>query len=148
LQKILKMKNKTYLVQPILDEAQNSNPTILRILLNEQFTRIDFGYAAPWIYVKGGWIDIAPNTFIRIVYTNEKFKLVNTQNIPISPDRHDFESKSDWKVFSLFFEPLPLKDCVIEIIEEENPNANNFNYYEISFKDVKQCEIENEKYLI
>ena len=135
------MKNKTYLVQPVIKDAQKSNPTILRILLSEQFTQIDFGYAAPWMYIKGGWIDIAPNTFIRNVDSKEKFKLINALNIPISPERHDFETKSDWKVFSLFFEPIPIKDCVIEIIEKENPNENNFNYYGISLEDVKKIEV-------
>jgi hypothetical protein len=135
------MKNKTYLVQPVIKEAQKSNPTLLRILLSEQFTQIDFGYAAPWMYIKGGWIDIAPQTYIRKVDSKEKFKLINALNIPISPERHDFETKSDWKVFSLFFEPLPIKDCVIEIIEKENPNENNFNYYGISLEDVKGIEV-------
>ena len=135
------MKNKTYLVQPVIKDAQKSNPTILRILLSEQFTQIDFGYAAPWMYIKGGWIDIAPQTYIRKVDSKEKFKLINALNIPISPKRHDFETKSDWKVFSLFFEPIPIKDCVIEIIEKENPNENNFNYYGISLEDVKGIEV-------
>ncbi len=135
------MKNKTYIVQPVIKDAQKSNPTILRILLSEQFTQIDFGYAAPWMYIKGGWIDIAPQTYIRKVDSKEKFKLINALNIPISPERHDFETKSDWKVFSLFFEPLPIKDCVIEIIEKENPNANNFNYYGISLENVKEIEV-------
>jgi hypothetical protein len=135
------MKNKTYLVQPVIKDAQKNNPTLLRILLSEQFTQIDFGYAAPWMYIKGGWIDIAPQTYIRKVDSKEKFKLINALNIPISPERHDFETKSDWKVFSLFFEPLPIKDCVIEIIEKENPNENNFNYYGISLEDVKGIEV-------
>jgi len=135
------MKSKTYLVQPVITEAQKSNPTLLRILLSEQFTQIDFGYAAPWMYIKGGWIDIAPKTYIKIVDSKEKFKLINALNIPISPERHDFETKSDWKVFSLFFEPIPIKDCVIEIIEKENPNKNNFNYYKISLENVKQIEM-------
>ena len=135
------MKNKTYLVQPVIKDAQKSNPTLLRILLSEQFTQIDFGYAAPWMYIKGGWIDIAQQTYIRKVDSKEKFKLINALNIPISPERHDFETKSDWKVFSLFFEPIPIKDCVIEIIEKENPNENNFNYYGISLEDVKGIEV-------
>jgi len=135
------MKNKTYLVLPKLDESNKSNPTILRILLNDEFTRIDFGYAAPWIYVKGGWIDIAPQTYLRKVDSKEKYKLLSAQNIPISPARHDFESKSDWKVFSLFFEPLPIKDGLIEIIEVEKPNANNFNYYDLKLENVKEIEV-------
>jgi hypothetical protein len=137
------MKSKMYLVQPHVKEAQRDNPTLLRIILSDQYTRIDFGYAAPWIYAKGGWIHIAPYSYISIKGSNEKYGLINAQNIPISPDRHEFETIEDWKVFSLFFEALPLKDCVIDIIEEETPSPNDFNYYGITLENVRQLVIES-----
>lgn len=138
------MKSKMYLVQPHVKEANEDNPTLLRIILTDQYTRIDFGYAAPWIYVKGGWIRIAPYSYIRIKGSKEKYALINAQNIPISPERHDFESIEDWKVFSLFFEAIPLKDCVIDIIEEETPSPDDFNFYEIKLENVKELVIESE----
>lgn len=138
------MKNKTFLVQPIVSETGGDNPVILRFILNEKFTRVDFGYAAPWIYEKGGWIHIAPYTYLRRQGSNENYSLLNTQNIPISPDRHDFETIEDWKVFSLYFQPIPIKDCIVDIIEEENPSSNDFNYYGISLDNVKQFEIDGE----
>ena len=65
-------------------------------------------------------------------------------NIPIAPARHDFESKADWKVFSLYFEPIPIVDCSINIIEEENPDSKDFNYYDIKLEQVKEVEMVNE----
>ena len=140
----MKLKNKqinnTYVVQPIFEEQFKKNPVILRVVLSYEFTRIDFGYAAPWIYNKGGWIHIAPQTFIQVKSINERFKLTKAINIPIAPDRIDFESTEDWRVFSLYFEPIPINDCMIEIIEDENPDENNFNYYNIDLKNVKDVE--------
>ena len=62
------MKNikKSYVIQPIIKEIQiEDNPILLRFILNEEYTRVDFGYAAPWIYDKGGWIHIASSTYIK-----------------------------------------------------------------------------------
>ena len=140
----MKLKNKqinnTYVVQPIFEEQFKKNPVILRVVLSYEFTRIDFGYAAPWIYNKGGWIHIAPQTFIQVKSINERFKLTKAINIPIAPDRIDFESTEDWRVFSLYFEPIPINDCMIDIIEDENPDEKNFNYYNIELKNVKEVE--------
>jgi hypothetical protein len=37
----------------------------------------------------------------------------------------------------LYFEPLPTKDCIVDLIEEENPTKNDFNYYEILLEGVQ-----------
>jgi hypothetical protein len=135
------MKNKTYIVEPKINEKNRHNPRILRFILSESFTRVDFGYAAPWIYIKGGWIKIAPHSYLKIKSSKEKFHLINAINIPISPNKHEFETKQDWTVFSLFFEPIPLKNCVVDLIEEDEPNENDFNFYGIELNDVKSVEI-------
>ena len=108
-----------------------SNPEILRVILSDQYTRIDFGYVAPWIYVRGGWITIAPHTFIKVHGSSKYHKLIEAKNIPLAPEQFEFESTEDWRVFSLYFEPIPLADCQFDIIEEENPTQNDFNFYNI-----------------
>ncbi len=130
-----------FVVQPIIGEQRKQNPVVLRLVLSDDYTRIDFGYAAPWIYIKGGWINIAPYTFIEVSSTRERYKLINAVNIPLAPDRHDFESQEDWRVFSVYFEPIPIVDCSINIIEEENPDSNDFNYYDIKLEQVKDVEM-------
>jgi hypothetical protein len=45
-----------------------------------------------------------------------------------------FQSVKDWQFFTLYFEPIPQKDCLINIIEEEKPSPNDFNYYGIALK--------------
>lgn len=135
------MKSKMYLAHAQSIKSQKDNPTLLRIVLTEEYTRIDFGYAAPWKYKKGGWIRIAPHTYIKVSGSKEKYALIKTQNIPISPERHEFESIEDWKIFSLYFEPIPIKKSVIDIIEEEDPCSEDFNYYQITLDEITQCEI-------
>jgi hypothetical protein len=137
----MKTDKKTYIVQPNTGDQRKKNPSVLRMVLNKEYTRIDFGYAAPWIYEKGGWIRIAPYTFIEVVGSKNRYLLKETINIPVAPARHDFESKADWKVFSLYFEPIPIVDCSINIIEEENPDSKDFNYYDIKLEKVKDVEM-------
>lgn len=42
---------------------------------------------------------------------------------------------------SLYFEPLPQKDCTINLIEVEKGTANDFNYYNVSIKINEGIEI-------
>lgn len=118
---------------PTLDTPKQ-NPKMLRVLLTKEFTRIDFGYTTPWYYEKGGWIKISPETFLQIEGETGKYHLKNAEGIPIAPKRTNFKSTEDWQFFSLYFESIPQKDCVINMIEAENPTSNDFNYYGIVLK--------------
>jgi hypothetical protein len=140
----MKNHDKQYLATIKVPEDQKNNPEVLRIILSKDFTQIDFGYVAEWMYIRGGWIRIAPETFIQVHGSNQRFALKEARNITIAPDQHHFESKEDWKVFTLIFEPIPIMDCVIDIIEDENPDENDFNFYGIKLLDVTVIKIINE----
>ena len=120
--------------------AGESNPILLRIHLFPEFTKIDFGYVTTDLYDKGGWIKIAPETFIENVATKERFIMTNAIGITVAPALRNFESKKDWQYFSLHFPPMKQKDCTLNIIEIENGNKNDFNYYDIELKMVDGVE--------
>ena len=120
----------TYLCHPQINESQvRSNPKLLRIVLDNEYTRIDFGYATHSYYIKGGWFNIYPQTHLRVHGIAEPFPLTQTDGVTLAPDRFHFESNKDWAYFSLYFKPIPMKSCVIDVIEQENPTKDNFNYY-------------------
>ena len=133
--------NKKYVVEPIVGEQHKKNPVILRIILSKTETRIDFGYAAFNLYHYGGWIRIAPDTFVQVKGSPKRYPLKQAIQIPVAPSQLDFESQKDWRVFSLVFEPIPIKDCTIDIIEVENPSPNDFNYYSVQLQDVLKVEL-------
>jgi hypothetical protein len=137
----MKKNNKQYLAAIHTPHEQRQNPQVLRIILSDECTRIDFGYVAKWIYEKGGWIRIAPHTFIQVHGSEKRYALKEAINITLAPEQHHFESTEDWQVFTLIFEPIPIKDCVIDIIEEEEPDANDFNYYGIELRHVNEVRI-------
>ncbi len=135
------MKNPIYLTHFTVGKQFKVNPEILRIIVSKEYCRVDFGYATPWKYVRGGWIKIAPQTFIRVHGLEKKFALIQAENIPLAPVVREFESRQDWTVFQLYFEPIPLLDGTIDIIEQLHPNQNDFNYYDIAVRISESVEI-------
>ena len=111
-----------------------TNPILLRISLFTELTKIDFGYITTDKYNNGGWIKIAPETYIENVETKERFTMTKAVGITIAPAKRNFESKKDWQYFSLFFPPMKQKDTFINIIEKIKGNKNDFNYYNIELK--------------
>ena len=139
----MRKKKSRYLAPFSLNTADNrkQNPTILRIILSEEHAQIDMGYAAPDIYEYGGWIRISPSSYLHLHRSEKRFKLLQTRNITLAPKKVNFKSETDWCVFSLFFEPLPMKDCVIDIIENPHPTQNDFNYYGIEVSYIDSMEL-------
>lgn len=120
--------------KPEMDEGRQ-NPSILRITLRENEAQIDLGYSAYNIYINGGWIRIHSDTYLEDQNTGIHYKLIKAEGIPIAPEKLEFKTKTDWQYFSLFFEPLPQKDLIINFIEPdsstESDNGDNFDFYGI-----------------
>lgn len=133
--------NKKLVFNLNLEGHGESNPILLRISLYPDVTKIDFGYVTTDKYDNGGWIKIAPETFIENTVTKNRFVLTNASGITIAPAKHNFESKKDWQYFSLYFPPLPQKDCTLNIIEKIKGNKNNFNYNDVALKMENAIEI-------
>lgn len=129
-----KSKKEPLLIEFTSKKVPTDNPKVLRIILHPDFTRVDFGYNATSEFINGGWIRMSPKTHLKVEGSSKKHALTDTLGITIAPEKVVFKSNKDWKFFSLFFEPIPQVDCTINIIEEENPTPNDFNYYGISLK--------------
>ena len=116
-------------------EGGRQNPSILRITVRENETQVDLGYSAYNIYTNGGWIRIHADTYLKDKKTGNQYKLTKAEGIPIAPLKLEFQTKTDWQYFSLFFEPLPQTDLIIDFIEPDSlvpsDNGNNFDFYGI-----------------
>lgn len=124
-------RNKSLLIPLNIIREPNTNLVLFRVVMDKEFTRIDFGYVATDYFVKGGWIRISPETYLRRDGDNKKYKLTHADNIPIAPEQYHFKSTKDWQYFSLYFSPLPQESAIIDLIEEDIPDENDFNYYDI-----------------
>ena len=111
----------------------NSKHRVKSIELNDEFTRIDFIYRSPDLYINGGWIQIDKNSYIRSVDSDQKHRLVQAINIPYAPQKHYFKRKGQFHTYSLIFPPLPKETKAIDIIEKEAPGTY-FNFYDIAFQ--------------
>lgn len=133
------IKHRTYLFELNICREPNTNLVLLRAILDPEYTQLDFGYIATSYYVRGGWIKISPETYIRSKDSDDEYKLTHAENIPISPEHFHFESSKDWQYFSLYFPPLPQETTSIDLIEAEEPDDTDFNYYSIPL-DLEKAE--------
>lgn len=132
--KIRNKKNCNLLFQIDLMGHSKTNAILLRLHLMPEHTKVDFGYSTGSIYTRGGWIKMAKETFIENVTTQKRYKMIEAAGITIAPKKHNFTSNKDWKYYSLFFEPIPIEDCTLNLIEKEKGTLNDFNYYGIQLK--------------
>ena len=111
--------------------ALNNKVRLLRITLDTEQTKVDLGYQATSYYVKGGWVRISDATYIRVKPDGQKLKITGSENISVGKTKHEFTSTKDWLYFSLYFPAIPFKTCLIDLIENENSDGTDFNFYDI-----------------
>lgn len=109
---------------------------LLSIEVTDEYTRIDFEYISPHIYVNGGWIEMDSNSYIRPVGSDEKFPLLHAVGIPIAPQKHWFKAKGVLHYYTLYFAPIPKNTTLIDIIEKEAP-GDYFNFYNVALTQVR-----------
>lgn len=136
-----KKSPKAFLINAPFYETFEGRPKLLRIVFSSEHTKVDFGYQTDSKYIKGGWVRIAPITFIRFQNEEIKYVLKDAVNIPISPNHHYFNTQKDWLYFSLYFPAIDLKSGKFDIIEAENGDKTDFNYYNITINMKNLIEI-------
>lgn len=134
-------KEKSVIPAFRIPEHKSNLPRLLRMVFSASATRLDFGYLASKLYRRGGWINIFPETFLQDQSTGKKYMLKDALDIPLAPDHFDFESRHDWRVFSLIFEPVPQKSCVLRMVEEEPGNHDSFNYSDLEIDFSNSMEL-------
>lgn len=123
-----------FIVQTSIGQINNPSFTsrevnycdILKIEKNKSNTIIYFKYTAPSTYTNGGWVCAGKDFFIRDINTRTKYKLIKANNIPICPNKHNFQYNGQELEFNLVFEALPPSVDRIDIIEDETNGGFNF----------------------
>jgi len=122
----------TIINNPCVAHRNNDAMDIMRITLEDDFTKIDFVHYASKKYINGGWVQIAGNTFIRILGSTGRLTLLKAINITIAPNKHHYKSKHECLYFSLLFPSIPKSTTHIDIIEKEGGDSSFFNFYGVS----------------
>jgi S1-C subfamily serine protease len=99
---------------------------ITKIEINSTNTIVHFKYKAPSTYVKGGWVCAGKDFFIRDSDTKKIYNLIKANNIPICPEKHNFDYQGQTLDFNLVFQPIPSNTKQIDIIEDEAKGGFNF----------------------
>ena len=126
--------NKIIFHEPNCKNAHD-NLQLLRVTLTHEHCKFDFGYQATGHYIKGGWVKMGKETYIKLKGSEAKHKLIKADYIPIGPEKHHFETASDWLYFSLYFPQIPLKGHIIDLIEAEPGEKTDFNILNIELNE-------------
>jgi S1-C subfamily serine protease len=114
------------IINPSFTSREVNYCDVLKIEKNKSNTIIYFKYTAPSNYINGGWVCVGNNFFIRDINTRTTYKLIKANNIPICPNKHNFQYKDQELEFNLVFEALPPSVDRIDIIEDETNHGFNF----------------------
>ena len=105
--------------------------TIPRILFHKDFTKIDFGFDSSKIkYIQNGKILINTDLFVQT--KNAVYKLISAQIF----EKPFFKKDTDYRYFSLLFEPIDENINCIKIIDKPtNESMLPFRFENIFLKD-------------
>lgn len=137
----MKKKSKTFVYNLPKNKNNHDNLRLLRVIIHSEYLKVDFGYYATSYYIKGGWVRIAQDSFVRDKSNNKIYKLLRAENIPIAPTVHSFNSSNEWMFFSLIFEPVPFNIKAFDLIEVEPGEPTDFNFYNIMLNTKSAMEL-------
>lgn len=115
---------------PTFSRREVSNCDIVKIEKSSSNTIVYFKYKAPTTYINGGWICAGKDFFIRDCNTGSKYKVIKANNIPLCPEKHNFQQQGQTLDFNLVFPVLPSNTNKIDIIENETEGG--FNFYGVN----------------
>ena len=132
------IKTQDLIYNPIVKYKTTKKIQVMRVELNEKFTRIDFAYNPDSKYINCGWVQMHDSCFIRPVNSKLKLSLIKAINIPIAPRKHYFKTVKDCLYYTLFFPALPINTKAIDIIELETNDPNFFNFYGVTTERIEK----------
>jgi hypothetical protein len=126
--------DKLIVFNPKYRNNKNKRITILRVVIDNEYTRVDFLYWSLKNNNMGKWIQIEKDTYIRALNSDQKLKLIKAENIGVSPNKRFFKTKLNLLNFTLYFPPLPKDVVAFDLIEKDTTNENYFNFHKINLK--------------
>lgn len=117
------------IVNPKIKKTDVTQCQIMQIGLTDSLTFIFFKYTDE---KETGGICINEDYYIKDTRSGQKFKLINTLNIPICPTGHVFMSPNESHYYALTFEPLPNETKEIDLIE--SLEEGGFNFFGVSLE--------------
>jgi hypothetical protein len=129
---------------PEIEDQSHRNLVLQRIEHTKYETIVHIKYIATSQYENGGWVCAGNTFYIRERSTNKKYKLIDTYNIPICPEKHHFKSTKDILAFRLVFERIPNDLKIFDIIE--GYGQNTFKFYNVDISSRVYDKNGNKKY--
>ena len=125
-------KNKIIVYNPKFRSKDSKRLSIIRVLMDDELTRIDLVYNLSFNQKKPIFFQIDSNCFITPSHSNKVYKFIKAENIPVLPNIGYIKPGTVSISFSLFFEGLDKKCNTFDLIEDFGDDKKYFNIYKIS----------------
>ncbi len=124
-------KSKTIVYNPKFRSKDSKRLSIIRVLIDDELTRIDLVYNLSFNQKKPIFFQIDSNCFITPSHSNKIYKFIKAENIPVLPNISYIKPGTVSISFSLFFEGLDKKCNTFDLIEDFGDDKRYFNIYKI-----------------
>lgn len=111
--------------------APNTKCRINKIELTDTSTVFYLIHHADPLFIRGGWVRIHPEIFIRPSFSESEWRVKSILGIPIFPQQHNYNTSHESLNFKLVFPPIPIYVSSIDLIEKEPSDDTWFNFYGI-----------------
>ncbi len=131
----LMLKAQVY-ENPIAGKQSHPDLEIIRIEINDSSTIVSLKVTNK--LSSGGWFCADNNIYLKNSNGIEVYELINSENIPVCPEKHEFAYAGEVLEFKLYFEKISNEIKFIDLIE----NCSNACF---SFNGIILDNIHNEK---
>lgn len=117
------------IISPTYTRKDNPSLQITEINQTPDYTIIVGQYKNILHY---GWVNINNSTYIKDCKTGQKYKIIKSEGLPMSPQQLQItENDQELINFKFFFPSLENKATLIDLIEDER-STSSFNFYGIA----------------
>jgi len=124
-----------FIHNPEYESTAAKHVFLLRIYFSEEYTKIDFGFDHTKIqYIKNERVLINKELFISTKQNSYQLKVAQIYKKPY------FNKDSDFRYFSLLFEPVDEDIDFFDIVDESENDFGKTGLYRFSFMGIKITE--------
>lgn len=89
------------------------------------------------------WVSLRAETYVRVLVTGAKLKLIKVEGIPVQPAAMEYKHKRKSLLFKLCF-PVPPKDTdFVDLVEDESERKGCINQYGICISKTAEKNVKH-----
>lgn len=122
---------------PFVESVADKLCYITKVEYTKEHTIVSFEHLN-----NNGWIRLNEDIQIKTP-DNKRYRYIKADGITIAPEMYHFKPGEEKHAFQVYFEPLPKRAKVFDILEVEPGTKFDFNFYGVNVKKKRTSEEQN-----